>query len=316
MSILLDDVYVVTGGAGFIGSRIVKGLNTQGLNIVVVDDLTDGSKIFNLNDCDVFDYMDKTEFLKAIVEDRIPWKIKGISHQGAFVDTLMVDGKAMMENNYTYSKILLDYAVHHRIPFVYASSASVYGVQENVEQMIGNECPANVYAYSKYLFDKYAQSKYKYARSSIIGLRYFNVYGSNEDHKGPMKSAISLFIHQLKTTNTMKLFEGSDRYKRDFVHVEDVVATNMSCLLVLGNTSAIYNVGSTQARSFKEISNILIKRHTGSKIEYIPMPDNLKNQYQKYTCGNFNTLLGDYKHTTLEEGIDTVLKERGQNGNK
>ena len=210
---------IVTGGAGFIGSNLVMALNSKGKkDILLVDDLTDGVKFRNLVDCQVMDYLDKDDFLQFVKQEKnFGEKIEAIFHQGACSTTTEWDGRYMMENNYTYSKELLHYCLNLKIPFIYASSAAVYGTGENFKEVKKNESPVNVYGYSKYLFDEYVRrtvlnSENKMPESQVVGLRYFNVYGPREQHKGSMASVAWHLNQQIQANGKVKLFEGSGGY--------------------------------------------------------------------------------------------------------
>ena len=263
---------IVTGGAGFIGSNIVKGLNEQGYkDILVVDDLTDGTKFANLVDLDIADYMDKDEFISAI-----------IFHQGACSSTTEWDGKYMMENNYTYSKDLLHYCLERNIPFLYASSAATYGGRtDNFIEEREYEKPLNVYGYSKFLFDQYVRKILPNSKTQICGFRYFNVYGPRENHKGNMASVAYHLNEQILKSEKPKLFSGSDNFKRDFIYVEDVVDVNL--WFWKNNISGIFNCGTGRAESFQAVADAVLNFHKKGEIDYIPFPDKLKGRYQTFT---------------------------------
>ena len=220
---------IVTGGAGFIGSNLVKLLNQAGhKNIVVIDDLTDGTKFTNLVDLDIADYMDKDEFQARVVsgDPFEEWdEIEVIFHEGACSATTEWNGKFIMEVNYEYSKDLLHFAVERGIPFIYASSAATYGGRtDNFIEDRRFEQPLNVYGYSKFLFDEYVRRLLPKTNSQIVGLKYFNVYGPREQHKGSMASVAFHLNNQVKQGDNPKLFEGCDGYgdggqMRDFVYV-------------------------------------------------------------------------------------------------
>ena len=214
---------VVTGAAGFIGSNLILGLNARGRNdILAVDELTDGTKFRNLADGDVADYLDKDEFLARVGNGDLP-RIEAIFHQGACSATTEWNGKCVMDVNYRYSKVLLHYCQQHDIPYFYASSASVYGMgTQGFREERGCERPLNMYAYSKFLFDQYVRRIQP--RNQVVGLRYFNVYGPREQHKGGMASTAFHFNRQIVEHGVCKLFAGSDGYpdggqRRDFIHV-------------------------------------------------------------------------------------------------
>ena len=224
---------IVTGGAGFIGSNIVAGLNEAGHDdIIVVDDLSDGTKFVNIADLKVADYFDKDDFLTCLeAGEKIP-RPTAIFHQGACSDTTEWDGRIMLGDNYDYSKRLLNYSLEHKIPFLYASSASVYGDGTVFQEDPVNERPLNLYAYSKLLFDQYVRRCLPDVASQIVGLRYFNVYGPREQHKGKMASVAYHFDGQVGESGTVRLFEGCGKYgngeqRRDFVYVADVTAVNL-----------------------------------------------------------------------------------------
>ncbi len=273
---------VVTGGAGFIGSNIIKGLNALGrTDILVVDDLTDGTKFVNLVDLDIADYMDKDEFIGLIVSGE-DLNIDVIFHQGACSSTTEWNGKFMMENNYNYSKDLLHYCLDNRIPFLYASSAATYGgCNDNFVEDRQFEKPLNVYGYSKFLFDQYVRTILPKAKSQVCGFRYFNVYGPREQHKGNMASVAFHLDSQLKKGETPKLFEGSENFKRDFIYVEDVVAVNL--WFWQHNKSGIFNCGTGHAESFQAVADAVLNYHESQVIEYIPFPEHLKGRYQTFT---------------------------------
>ena len=243
---------VVTGGAGFIGSNLVRGLNDRGRrDVIVVDDLTDGRKFVNLVGCDIADYFDKNDFLARLKSGALG-KVEAIFHQGACAVTTEWDGRYMMETNYRYSVELLEYCLANGVPLIYASSAAVYGAtgvfKEDDPQA---ERPLNVYGYSKLLFDAHVRRRRAEARAPIVGLRYFNVYGPGEGHKGAMAS-VAFHLHgQVATSGEARLFEGSDGYaageqRRDFVYVGDVVAVNL-WLFEQRRVSGVFNVGTGDA---------------------------------------------------------------------
>src|SRR5271169_6309826 len=257
-------MYIVTGGAGFIGSNLVHELNLYGVtDILVVDNLADSRKLFNLHGARFADYMDKKEFRRALEEKTLGIsRVSAIFHQGACSNTLVDDGVYMMDNNFTYSKVLLRYAVDQGTPLIYASTAAVYGLNGpgHFTPTLENEKPLNVYGFSKLTFDHYVRSEFSAGRipTTVVGLRYFNVYGPREQHKGRMASVFHHFTRQLKDTGTIKMFEGSGGYangeqRRDFVFVNDLCRINMffACLLRDGPRKpvhAVVNAGTGEAR--------------------------------------------------------------------
>ena len=287
---------IVTGGAGFIGSNLIKGLNRIGeRDITVIDDLTDGHKFVNLADCEIADYIDLEDFLTTIQSGKDAFgSIDAVFHQGAFTDTTAWDGRHMMRLNFEYSKILSQYCIVRQIPFIYASSASVYGSGRVFHVSPDCEHPINLYAYSKLLFDQYIRRQQVKAKSQIVGLRYFNVYGPHEQHKGGMSSVVWHFHQQLISGNEVRLFEGSDGYadgeqKRDFIYVDDVVDVNL-WFLKNPSFSGIYNLGTGECATFNAVARAVIHWHGRGQIQYIPFPKDLIDSYQSYTCADISGL--------------------------
>src|SRR2546429_292944 len=227
---------VVTGAAGFIGSNLVKALNARGESrILAVDDLTDADKFRNLVDCDIADYVDKNEFLSRLGDGDFEDDIAAMLHQGACSDTMATDGRYMLANNYRYSVRLLEHCQDNDIPFLYASSAAVYGAGPAFREERECEAPLNVYGYSKFLFDQYVRRMLPERTAQVAGFRYFNVYGPREAHKGRMASVVWHFFNQYRASGKLQLFEGSGGYaageqRRDFVSIEDVVKVNLDFL--------------------------------------------------------------------------------------
>lgn len=301
---------VVTGGAGFIGSNIVKGLNDLGYHdILVVDDLTDGTKFTNLVDLDIADYMDKDEFISAILSGE-NLDIEVIFHQGACSSTTEWDGKFMLDNNYAYSKDLLHYCLDMNIPFLYASSAATYGGRSDhfIEDRT-YEKPLNVYGYSKFLFDQYVRNLLPKAESQICGFRYFNVYGPRENHKGSMASVAFHLNEQINKGETPKLFKGSNNFKRDFIYVQDVVDVNL--WFWKNGISGIYNCGTGRAESFQTVAEAVLDYHKKREINYIPFPDHLKGRYQSFTQADltkFRQTGCPVEFKTVTEGTTEYMK--------
>ena len=294
---------VVTGGAGFIGSNILKGLNDAGENnILVVDNLSNAQKHLNLNRLSFNDYIDKDDFLLNIGKFT---NLKTIFHQGACSSTTEQDGKYMMSNNYEYSKILLNNCLEHKIDFLYASSAAVYGNGGNgFTEESKAEYPMNVYGFSKFAFDNYVRRVLPKAEIQILGLRYFNVYGPQENHKGRMASVAFHLFNQLHDSGKMRLFEGSEEFRRDFIHVEDTVKINLHFYKT--KSSGIFNAGTGKSRSFIDIARTMQDIHGNGKIEYIPFPKDLSGKYQKFTEANLDNLRqAGYSEDflSLEEGV-------------
>jgi len=313
---------IVTGGAGFIGSNIVQGLNARGItDILVVDDLTDGRKCLNLSEAHIRDYLDKDDFLQRIQSGQSFGPVEAVFHQGACSSTTEWDGKFVMRVNYEYTKVLLGWTSAHRIPFYYASSASVYGGGSVFKEARGNEHPLNAYAYSKFLFDEHLRPLLVGLQSPVVGLRYFNVYGPREQHKGSMASVAFHMQQQLKGGDTVRLFEGCDGYgpggqERDFIHVDDVVAVNL-WLLDHPQVSGIYNCGTGRAQSFNDMAHAVIAHHQRGQIEYIPFPDHLKGRYQSYTQADMGALRQagyDAPFLSVEQGVQRYMAWLSQRG--
>lgn len=302
--------YIVTGAAGFIGSNLVRALNARGeYNIIAVDNLSRADKFKNLVDCEIADFLDKEEFRRKIQEGFFDGLIRAVFHQGACSDTMETDGRYMMDNNYQYTLELLDYCQSEDVPFLYASSASVYGSGSVFCESRECEAPLNVYAYSKFLFDQIMRRRWHKRGAQVVGLRYFNVYGPREQHKGRMASVAYHFFNQYRAEGRVKLFEGCDGYAnggqlRDFVSIEDVVKVNMY-FLDNPDKSGIYNLGTGQAQSFNDVAVAtvntlrvaegksvlsLAELHQQQLISYIPFPDALRGKYQSYTQADIGAL--------------------------
>lgn len=322
---------VVTGAAGFIGSNIVKALSERGEHdVLAVDDLKQGDKFLNLVDADVADYLDHEEFLREVSDGSFDGALAAIVHQGACSDTTEPDGRYMMQNNYRYSRELFEFCVDEEIPYVYASSAAVYGAGTEFREDRAYESPLNVYGYSKFLFDEYVRRNWSNRSSQVVGLRYFNVYGPREQHKGRMASVAFHFFNQYRANGKVRLFEGSGGYgngeqRRDFVSVEDVVKVN---LFFLDNPeqSGIFNVGTGSAQSFNDVAVATVNAcrahaneapltlsamQTQGLIEYIPFPGDLKGKYQSYTQADIGALrAAGYRSPflTVEQGVARYIE--------
>jgi ADP-L-glycero-D-manno-heptose 6-epimerase len=303
---------IVTGGAGFIGSNLVRGLNRAGSqDVVVVDDLTDGHKFANLAACDIHDYWDKDRLLTEL---RSGHRVKptAIFHQGACAVTTEWNGRYMMETNYHYSMALLDYCLDARVPLIYASSAAVYGASSAFrENDPALERPLNVYGYSKLLFDQQVRRRLTDSRTQVVGLRYFNVYGPGEGHKGPMASVAYHLSQQLKADGEVRLFEASGGYaageqRRDFVYVDDVVRVIL-WFHAHPNASGIFNVGTGKSATFNELARAMIAKHGSGSIRYIPFPDGLKASYQSFTEADIGELrAAGYQEPFMDVRVGTA----------
>ncbi len=318
--------YVVTGAAGFIGSNLVKALNERGeTDIIAVDNLKHADKFRNLTDCDIADYMDKEEFLSRLGEGYFDGLLAAVLHEGACSDTMETDGRYMMQNNYRYSLELLNYCQEEEIPLLYASSASVYGAGSVFKEDRAHESPLNVYAYSKFLFDQVVRRRWDRRSAQVVGLRYFNVYGPREAHKGRMASVAFHFFNQFRADGYVKLFEGCDGYEnggqlRDFVSVEDVVKVNMH-FLDHPDQSGIFNLGTGRAQSFNDVAVAVINTLRAEQgeaalsldeirkrelLRYVPFPEQLKGKYQSYTQADMAAARAvgyEAPFLTVEQGV-------------
>ena len=305
---------ILTGGSGFIGSNLLKRLNAMGEeNILVVDNLKSSDKYRNLVGARFQDYIGKTEFLDVVASNKLGG-VRAIFHQGACTDTLEYDGEYMMRNNFDYSKTLLHFALEKRVPFVYASSAAVYGHAELATEEPKNEFPLNIYGYSKLIFDQYVRSLMPQMASTVVGLRYFNVYGNGEIHKGKMSSMIHQFHQQVKETGVARLFGGIGRYgdgeqTRDFVYVKDLVDLNLF-FWQRDPVQAVVNAGTGRNRTWNDLARAVIAHLGQGRIEYMPFPESLKDKYQFNTRADLTQLraLGyDKPFYDLEAGVSDYL---------
>ncbi len=307
---------IVTGAAGFIGANLVNRLSARGKEpIRVVEDLEDGRKMFNLADCPIVDYEDKDRLLQQMRAGRdVIGGATAVFHQGACSTTTEWNGRYMMENNFEFSKLLLHQCMDKDIPFIYASSASVYGAGTEFRVDPACERPINMYAFSKLLFDNYVRQYLPDPSSQIVGLRYFNVYGPREQHKGAMASVVWHFHNQLLEGDEVRLFEGSDGYgngeqRRDFVYVEDIVGLNL-WFLEHPEVSGIFNAGTGRSQTFNEVAQAVIEWHGHGKISYVPFPEHLKGSYQSYTEADLTDLraagyIGEF--LSVQEGVKRYL---------
>lgn len=323
-------VYVVTGAAGFIGANLVKGLNAQGItDILAVDDLTQGDKFRNLVDCQITDYLDKDEFLARIKAGDYRRGIRAILHQGACSDTTASDGRYVMDTNYAYSCTLLDFCTAEMIPLIYASSAATYGALTGFREQADCEGPLNVYGYSKLLMDQVVRRRWGELNAQVVGLRYFNVYGPREAHKGRMASVAFHSFNQYRAEGRVKLFEGSGGFgpgeqRRDFVSVEDVVAVNMWCL-DRPDVSGIFNLGTGRAQTFNDVACATVNALRAANgesaltlgelqakeiVQYIAFHEGLKDKYQSFTQADLTQLREagyDAPFLTVEEGVTRYI---------
>lgn len=304
---------IVTGGAGFIGSNIIKALNDIGRSdILVVDNLKNGAKFVNLVDLDIADYLDKEDFIASIMAGDNLGNVDAIFHEGACSSTTEWNGQYMMNNNYEYSKELLHYCIERDIAFLYASSAATYGGRSDhfIEER-QYEKPLNVYGYSKFLFDQYVRKVLPQITSQVCGFRYFNVYGPREGHKGSMASVAFHLNSQINQGQKPKLFAGSEKFKRDFIHVSDVAAVNLWCWQ--NKISGIFNCGTGKADSFQAVADAVIAFHQEKNlsVEYIAFPDKLKGCYQAFTEADLSKLRAagyDKPFKTVAEGVANYMQ--------
>lgn len=311
--------YLVTGAAGFIGCNNVIALNDAGINdVIAVDNLTRAEKFKNLCECRITDFFDKNDFIERVRTGRAP-KPEAIFHQGACSSTMETDGHYMMENNYRYTLELFEWAQALKIPFIYASSAATYGASPVFIEDVRYEKPLNVYGYSKYLFDQVLRHRARDLKAPVIGLRYFNVYGPHEQHKGRMASVAFHQYFQFRKEGEVRLFEGCLGYgnggqMRDFVYVKDVIAVAMHFLNK--PVTGIYNCGTGHAQPFNDVALTVVNTLSGKThslkeavgsglIKYIDFPEALKGKYQAYTQANLEKLRAagcDVHFHSVEEG--------------
>ncbi len=304
---------VVTGGAGFIGANIIKGLNERGIDdILVVDDLSQGDKFRNLVDLKIADYVDRDDFYARFAQGHYG-RVEAVFHEGACSDTMEPDGKYMMANNYTLSCELFAACQRQGTRLLYASSAATYGGSETFREEPAFESPLNVYGYSKLLFDQRLRRElgvnFERAATQVVGFRYFNVYGPREQHKGRMASVAYHQFHQYRNEGRVKLFGEYGGYaagqqQRDFVFVDDVVAVNL-WFFDHPAQSGLFNLGSGRAQPFNDVAVAVVNTMRALQgqaplllaqivaqglIEYIPFPDALRGKYQCHTQADLTRL--------------------------
>lgn len=316
----MELMIIVTGGAGFIGSAFVWKLNEEGRDdVVIVDSLKTSEKWKNLVHLRYADYWDKDDFLQALTASTFPYPISAIIHMGACSSTTELDGTYLMHNNFTYTKTLSDWCLTNDVYFMYASSAATYGNGEqgfsDHHSTIDTLAPINRYGYSKQLFDQYSLRQNRLGKQ--VGLKFFNVFGPNEYHKGDMKSIVCKAYSQILETGKIKLFKShrpdykDGAQQRDFVYVKDVVAL-MWALFKTPSIKGIFNVGRGEANTWNDLILSLFKAmNISPQIDYFDMPESLRNQYQYYTCADMSKLAMTsihYEPSSLEESVNDYVK--------
>lgn len=285
--------YIVTGGAGFIGSNMVRKLNDEGISDVIIIDNYDEAKMPNLLGLQFKDFIDYSDGIAAIAKklNEIGGQAEGVFHIGANADVLESNPKVMMTMNYEFSKLYYNFASENNIPFIYASSSAVYGNKKHQYGRLDDLKPHNIYAWSKWLFDKYIEARMKEARSKVIGFRFFNVFGTGEAHKGKNANIVFRFYKMMKEDGQIDLFK--DEIVRDHVFVEDVVEVMYRAMDSKETESGIYNLGGNHPISHKRVAEIVVETMMGENaipkksaeeyIHYIDMPKELRSKFQFHT---------------------------------
>ncbi|WP_297226976.1 ADP-glyceromanno-heptose 6-epimerase [uncultured Desulfovibrio sp.] len=313
-------MYIITGGAGFIGSAMLWQLNQQGIDdVVLVDHLGTDDKWRNLVKLTYADYIHRERFRDLLQRDALPWKVEAIIHLGACSDTTEADGDFLMENNFQFSRDICRYALDKGARFIQASSAATYGDGSlgfsDDPDLLPKLRPLNLYAYSKHLLDlwlvRHGLDK------EVASLKFFNVYGPNEYHKGEMRSVVCKAYKQITKHGDLELFRSTSpeisdgEQKRDFVYVKDCTAL-MSWLLENRNVNGIHNVGTGRARSFNDLGRAVFSAMQRScRITYVDMPRMLHGKYQNFTQADMNWLdkVGcPLKMTSLEDGVTDFVQ--------
>lgn len=310
---------VVTGGAGFIGSAIVWRLNQLGENkIIIVDELGEDEKWKNLAGLSFNDFINKDEFISLVLEEDVPFKVEAIIHMGANSSTTEKDADHLLSNNYEYTKELAKYSLKKEIRFIYASSAATYGDGslgfDDNESKLETLRPLNMYGFSKQLFDLWA--KKGGFLDKIVGLKYFNVFGPNEYHKGDMRSVVHKAFEQVRDTGKVRLFKSlNPKFKdgeqmRDFIYINDAVDMTLF-FLDKKDKNGIYNVGSGKARTWNDLVTALFRSLSKPvNIEYIDLPEHLKYKYQYFTEAKLDKVKKagyDKILTSLESGVSDYV---------
>jgi ADP-L-glycero-D-manno-heptose 6-epimerase len=317
---------IVTGGAGFIGSALICGLNSRGIDdILVVDQLGCDQKWKNLRNLRFADYVEKTDFLEMALENKLDSAIEVVLHMGAASSTTELDASYLIKNNYEYTKLLAQWSTNAGIRFIYASSAATYGDGSagfsDDEGKISELRPLNMYGFSKQLFDLWARRTGLLKK--IVGLKYFNVFGPNEYHKADMRSFVLKAFEQIQQTGRVGLFKSyKPKYKdgaqlRDFIYIKDAVDMT---LFFMDNphVGGLFNIGTGKARTWNDLVKAVFAA-LGRKpdIEYIDMPESLRAQYQYFTQADITKLrkAGYKKQTTpLEDAITDYVQNYLQKG--
>lgn len=319
---------VVTGGAGFIGSVLLWKLNENGIdNIIVVDNLGKSSKWNNLVKRRYVDYINKDRFLSLILKDALPFKVSAIVHLGACSSTTEGNADFLMENNFHYSQEVCKYALSKGIRFINASSAATYGdgklgFSDKVENIYKLK-PLNMYGYSKQLFDLWLLREK--LQDNVISLKFFNVFGPNEYHKGDMQSVIAKAYAQIHKKGHLSLFKSTEEnlsdgeQKRDFVYVKDC-ASIMFWLLENPSITGIHNVGTGFARTFNDLAKILFSALDMKMIiDYFDMPKEMVGRYQNYTCADMDWLKNiscPVAFSSLEDSVTDYIHNYLSNDDK
>lgn len=311
---------VVTGAAGFIGSCTVRYLNDLGITqLLLVDDIKKTEKWRNLVNKKCFDFISRYALFKWL--DSHIQKVKAFIHLGACSDTMEIDGDYLMENNFRYTIRLVEYALRHKKRFIYASSAATYGDGtcgfNDDHEHLDRLKPMNLYGFSKYYFDLWA--KQQKILDQIVGLKYFNVFGPNENHKGRMASMVYKMLPLAQKEGTIRLFKSSEPNRfgdgeqcRDFIYVKDAV--RMTCDFLKNNLYGIFNIGSGQTTTWNALATAVFKAlDKPAKIEYIDMPSDLIGQYQNYTCADMAKYKKQSKmeplcQYTIEEAVKDYVR--------